>query len=412
MKSDSTDVLIVGCGPAGSSTALHLCQLDPGWAGRILMLDRAHHSREKLCGGILSFLALDVLRRLDLSVGVPSVAIDNAIIRCLDTRILFSGPSVFRVIRRSEFDAWLLRECENRGVEVSQGESLLDLKVGDREVLATTSKRTIRARTVVAADGTTGVTRRLLFPGDRTRLCRLLEILTPADPEQEWEFRHRAVYSDWSPMVRGIQGYYWDVPSLVAGVPMMNRGLFDSRTYQRRGRASGSMKEVFESFLPVRGIDLRDCRLGGFPIRPLDGRAPLSAERVLFVGDAAGADPLAGEGISFALGYGRPAAAAIADATSRGDFSYGGYRDCLRDDPIFRHLLVRVKLARLTYLSSHPRFLQCSLRLVGNCFARTIDHFSRQCPTPEVRILPGLPGESKEELEPFLHSIRRKGAYP
>lgn len=372
------------------------------------MLDRDRHPREKLCGGILSFLALDVLRRLDLAIGVPSVEIDNAIIRCLDTRILFSGDSVFRVIRRAEFDAWLLGECEARGVAVSQGETVLDMEAGKREVVVTTTERIIRARTLVAADGTTGVTRRLLFPGDRTRLCRLLEILTPADPETEWEFRNRAVYSDWSPMARGIQGYYWDVPSLVRGGPMMNRGLFDSRTYARRGLSAGSMKAELEGFLPGRGIDLADCELRGFPIRPLDGRrAPLSMDRVLFVGDAAGADPLAGEGISFALGYGRPAAAAIIDACSRDDFSYTGYRETLRQDPLFRHLLLRVKLAKLSYLTCHPRFLQWSLKVVGNCFAKTIDHFSRHCPTPVVRILPRLPGESKEELEPFLYPAAR-----
>ena len=50
MKTDF-DVIIVGSGPAGTSTALHLCRLRPELAGRILLLDRAVHPREKLCGG-------------------------------------------------------------------------------------------------------------------------------------------------------------------------------------------------------------------------------------------------------------------------------------------------------------------------------------------------------------------------
>jgi flavin-dependent dehydrogenase len=45
------DTLIVGSGPAGSSTALHLVQKDPAWAERILVVDKAVHPREKLCGG-------------------------------------------------------------------------------------------------------------------------------------------------------------------------------------------------------------------------------------------------------------------------------------------------------------------------------------------------------------------------
>ncbi|MFW6097498.1 MAG: FAD-dependent monooxygenase, partial [Chloroflexota bacterium] len=45
------DVLIVGSGPSGMSTALHLVQADAGWAERILVVDKAVHPREKLCGG-------------------------------------------------------------------------------------------------------------------------------------------------------------------------------------------------------------------------------------------------------------------------------------------------------------------------------------------------------------------------
>ena len=45
------DVLIVGSGPAGSSTALHLLKIDPAWAERIVVVDKAIPPREKLWGG-------------------------------------------------------------------------------------------------------------------------------------------------------------------------------------------------------------------------------------------------------------------------------------------------------------------------------------------------------------------------
>ena len=49
-----TDVAIVGAGPAGSATALALVQRDRSWAGRLLLIDRAHHPRHKLCGGAIT----------------------------------------------------------------------------------------------------------------------------------------------------------------------------------------------------------------------------------------------------------------------------------------------------------------------------------------------------------------------
>jgi 2-polyprenyl-6-methoxyphenol hydroxylase-like FAD-dependent oxidoreductase len=38
------DVLIVGSGPSGTSTALHLVQQDPSWAERIVVVDKASSS--------------------------------------------------------------------------------------------------------------------------------------------------------------------------------------------------------------------------------------------------------------------------------------------------------------------------------------------------------------------------------
>lgn len=46
-----TDILIIGSGPSGTSTALHLVKQDPAWAKRIIIVDKAIHPREKLCGG-------------------------------------------------------------------------------------------------------------------------------------------------------------------------------------------------------------------------------------------------------------------------------------------------------------------------------------------------------------------------
>ena len=52
------------------------------------------------------------------------------------------------------------------------------------------------------------------------------------------------------------------------------------------------------------GFNLDDHELKGHPIRWYDPFNPVSVPRVLLVGDAVGADPIFGEGISMALGYG------------------------------------------------------------------------------------------------------------
>jgi len=45
------DLLIIGAGPAGLSTALHLARQAPQLIPRILVLEKARHPRPKLCAG-------------------------------------------------------------------------------------------------------------------------------------------------------------------------------------------------------------------------------------------------------------------------------------------------------------------------------------------------------------------------
>jgi ribulose 1,5-bisphosphate synthetase/thiazole synthase len=62
------EVIIVGAGPAGLSTALHLQQMAPELAERTLILEKARHPRTKLCGGGVTPDAERVLGRLGLDV--------------------------------------------------------------------------------------------------------------------------------------------------------------------------------------------------------------------------------------------------------------------------------------------------------------------------------------------------------
>jgi flavin-dependent dehydrogenase len=79
---------------------------------------------------------------------------------------------------------------------------------------------------------------------------------------------------------------------------------------------------------------------------------------VLLVGDAAGVDPLLGEGISFALGYGQVAATQLRDAFTRGDFSFQDYRDRVLNHRIGRFLRQRAAVASLIYRIHSPRLLR------------------------------------------------------
>ncbi len=363
------DVLIVGSGPSGTSTALHLVRDNPSWANRVVVVDKAVHPREKLCGGGITHLGQHVLARLGLELDVPHFEVKEARLVYQDQSYSFHGNPVFRITRRDQFDHWLVQTAENLDVEVRQGEAVTDIISHPDYIEVETEKAVYHARVVVGADGSRSFVRQKLKWPDDSRVARLVEVLTPEDASVQKEFRKGVAIFDFTPMIDGLQGYYWDFPSFVNGQPFMNRGLFDSRARPERPKAD--LKHTLREELAERNRDLDAYKLKGHPIRwwSRDGR--FAMPRVILVGDAAGADPFLGEGISFALGYGEVAAQAIADAFARQDFSFTTYRRLLLENSLFQHLDQRTRLAHFSYRAYSPWLVRLGWRLTNQVVRRT-----------------------------------------
>lgn len=348
----AVDVLIVGSGPSGMSTALHLVHQDPTWAKRIIVVDKAIHPREKLCGGGITHLGQNVLARLGLPIGVPNFEVREVRLVYRDKSYSFHGNPVFRIVRRDEFDHWLVKTGEKQGITVRQGETVRDVVIHEDHVEVITDQAVFHAKVLVGADGSRSVVRTKLKWDDESRVARLLEVLTPEDAQRDVLFQDGIAVFDFTRMTDGLQGYYWDFPSFVKGQPVMNRGVFDSRACPSYPKAD--LKSDLRDSMAERGRDLSDYKLKGHPIRWYDRNGKVATDRVILVGDAAGADALMGEGISFALGYGEPAAQVISDAFAQNDFSFDTYNKTLRRHPLFYQLHIRNWLARSVYWLRYP----------------------------------------------------------
>jgi flavin-dependent dehydrogenase len=347
------DILIVGSGPSGTSTALHLVQQNPAWAKRIVIVDKAIHPREKLCGGGITHMGQHILAGLGLNFEPPHFNIREARLIYKGKSLSFYGDPVFRIVRRDEFDHWLVQTAEKQGITVRQGEAVKSITPHHDYVEVVTSQATFHAQVVVGADGSKSYVRRLIASDDDSRVARLIEVLTPENANLHFEFRDAVAVFDFTPFTDGgLQGYYWDFPSFVGGKPFMNRGLFDSRVFGKRPKAD--LKTILRHAFQQRERNLDDYKLKGHPIRWWDKDGVVSGSRIILVGDAAGADPLVGEGIAFALGYGPVAALTLADAFAQQDFSFTTYKQNLMADGLFQQLTTRTKLARAIYLLKYP----------------------------------------------------------
>ena len=96
------DILIVGSGPSGTSTALHLVKNNPEWASRIVVIDKAVHPREKLCGGGITHIGQNILARLGLPFEPKNFEVREVRLLYEDKSYSFFGNPVFRIIRRDE----------------------------------------------------------------------------------------------------------------------------------------------------------------------------------------------------------------------------------------------------------------------------------------------------------------------
>jgi flavin-dependent dehydrogenase len=340
------DTIIVGAGPAGLSTGLFLQQAAPNLARRTLILEQAHHPRPKLCaGGLLP--SVDVYLRL---LGLDPDAIPSAPVREIvlqfeqRTAVIRRLPLVFRTVRREDFDAWLARCARERGIQIQEGVRVRRVERREGWMVAVTDRGPLCAQAIVGADGSKSVVRSAIVGGAEPKhLARLIEVRCAGaarrSPDQaNFDFSH---------IPAGVQGYAWDFPSPGIGDNLRTWGVYDSRI--RSGRPHPSLKPFLDESLRLDNGQARDLGVQGHPLRWFHPRAVLSAPRVLLVGDAAGTDPVVGEGISFALGYGQVAAAALQDAFERDDFSFAGYRRQVRRHRIGRFLMRRYVAAVLLY---------------------------------------------------------------
>lgn len=303
----TTEVLIVGSGPAGASAAYFLAKKGI----ESIVVEKEILPRYKTCGGGLVYRGRNLLP-FDVSEAIAAEFSQIDVYFSKQNqhlRVARDFPIVSMVMRDS-FDALILEKAKSEGAKIFEGEKLKSIESGKGEKIITTTKNTYRTKFVIGADGVLGRVAKLSGWKEDTRyLIPALEVETEVVPEK-FEFLKQEARFDIDMIPRG---YAWNFPKkkhLSLGVASMKRGKIDLKHYYR---------EYLKS-LDIREEHILSEKLYGFQIPVKSRRKILAKNATLLVGDAAGfADPLTAEGISNAIYSGRLAAESIAEGNSSGE---------------------------------------------------------------------------------------------
>ncbi|HEY0017347.1 MAG TPA: NAD(P)/FAD-dependent oxidoreductase [Longimicrobium sp.] len=306
------DAIVVGGGPAGSTTAALLAS--DGW--RVLLLDRARFPRRKPCAECINPAGVAALRRL----GVLDRVMEAGPARLEGWRIASDGGPSFLgrfhggvhgiALPRETLDDILLRHARACGAEVREGLKATDLlRDGDGHVRGVVAGgEEVAAKIVVGADGLRSIVLRRL--GLLARAPRLRKLALTAHVRGLGDMGGCGTMRARGRRCVGVADVGGGLANVTVVVPA-----------EQAHEVGGHADAYFDAALRESGfVDARrvDDVLATGPFDCPVRRAV--ADGALLVGDAAGYyDPFTGQGIYRALRGAELAAQTIGAALRAGD---------------------------------------------------------------------------------------------
>ncbi len=288
------DAIVVGGGPAGSTTAYRLAEQ----GASVLLVDKATFPRDKPCGGGMTMRAVR-------QCPVDPTPVVEELIDLVELRFRYGASVVHRtnepvvwMTQRRRLDAFLLDAARERGVEVCEG---VKVALEPPNTIVLGSGERIGADALVGADGANGITAKALGLGEGIVYGVAYEGNASYPTLSQERYARRLVLE----LADIPGGYAWVFPKgdhANVGVggwqsegPKLKEHL--KRACEAHGLELGDLDSLRGHRLPLRGVGTR-----------------IAAERALLVGDAAGLiDPVSGDGMYECFVSSRLAAGAILD---------------------------------------------------------------------------------------------------
>ena len=416
---DEADVIVVGAGPSGATTAFYLAQsgLD------VLLLEKSRFPREKVCGDGLTPRAVKTLVGMGISVTEQDGWVRNKGLRVIGAgkRLELpwpepaSYPGYGLVRTRHDLDETLARRAQQAGARLHEGVTVTAPVRSERtgRITGVVAKaadggedRTYRARVVVAADGNSS--RLSVAMGLPKRDDRPLGVAVRTYYRTH---RHDDDYLEsWLDLWDGdrlLPGYGW-IFGMGDGTSNVGLGLLNTSAAFGHTDYHALLRKWLKGMPAEWGFteENRTQPIRGAALPMGFNRTPHYHQGLLLVGDAGGmVNPFNGEGIAYAMESGEILARTIVQALARSrraetervlagypdalSQAYGGYYALGRT---FVKLIGKPTLMRIAtkHSMSRPALMRFALKLLanlsdprGDASDRLVNGLSRLAPNPE-----------------------------
>jgi geranylgeranyl reductase family protein len=364
----SSDVIVIGGGPAGSATALFLSQK----GHRVLLLEQAHFPRDKVCGEFISPAADPLFAEMGLLEKIEALSPQRlsgvSISAYGDDELHIDYPSLsgqrmtsLSLPRRS-LDFLMLEAVINNDVQVLQGHKVTDLIIEDKVVIGVQGRDdqnqsfTFYAKVVVDAGGRNSISLRRLGLRQENNAPGKIALAahwSGVKMQEPYCFMHisRPGYTGIAPVG----------PTEANVVLVVDQRLIvghNANDYYRQAVLKNPMRRKLLSNATMTE-KVRVVESLAYSVKPP------SCGGLILVGDATGfMDPFTGEGIYLSLKSAELAAGVIDHAFEMEDFSFAGLSEyeSLRQKEFYDKFLLSKILQGIIYKPILARWMVRTLR--------------------------------------------------